>query len=187
MIRLKYAMFAAPVLLAVILAACAPTTPVPTMEPTEPAPTATEPEPTATEPQPTPTEAPPTETAEPETPAPTAIGEEALISRGEELFIDNCSACHQENGQGAGIFPALAGNPFVTGDPGPPIRRVILGRGAMPGFGNFLSNQEIAAIASYIRNAWTNEAPVVMPEEVQAMREEIMSEFEETDKEPGDS
>jgi monoamine oxidase len=33
-------------------------------------------------------------------------------------FMDNCSACHQATGKGIkGAFPALAGSPFVQGDP----------------------------------------------------------------------
>jgi cytochrome c oxidase subunit 2 len=90
---------------------------------------------------------------------------------GEELYVDNCAACHQEGGEGTGAYPMLDGNPFVTQDPEQPIRRIINGRGAMPGFGNSLSDEEIAAIVSYIGNAWTNDASVVMPDQVQQARE----------------
>lgn len=187
MIRLKYTTLVALLLLAGILAACAPAAETPTMEPTQPQSEPTEPQPEPTEPEPTEPQPTATESEPTLTPTPTPLGEEELITMGEELYIDNCSACHQEGGEGAGIFPALDGNPFVTQDPEPPIRQVINGRGAMPGFGNFLSNEEIAAIVSYIRNAWTNDAPVVMPDQVQQVREQIMSEFEQTDKEPGDN
>jgi cytochrome c oxidase subunit 2 len=98
------------------------------------------------------------------------LSDEELISMGEELYVDHCATCHQEGGEGTGNFPMLDGNPFVTQDPDRPIRQVINGQGAMPGFGSSLSSEEIAAIVSYIRNAWTNNASVVMPDQVQQVR-----------------
>lgn len=167
MFKRKQTTLAALLLLVGILAACATGTESPTVPMTEPAPTATEsePEPEPTEPQPTATSVPATAT-----PMPT-LGEEELISMGEELYVDNCAACHQEGGEGTGAYPMLDGNPFVTQDPERPIRQVINGQGAMPGFGNSLSDEEIAAIVSYIRNAWTNDSSVVMPDQVQQARE----------------
>ena len=52
---------------------------------------------------------------------------------GETKFMDNCSACHQPTGKGVkGAFPALAGNPFVQGDPALLAVTVLNGRGGMP-------------------------------------------------------
>ncbi len=172
MLKRKQTTLAALLLLAGILAACATGTESPTVQMTEPAPTATESEPEPTESQPTATEPAPTATSVPATatPMPT-LGEEELISMGEQLYVDNCAACHQEGGEGTGAYPVLDGNPFVTQDPERPIRQVINGQGTMPGFGNSLSNEEIAAIVSYIRNAWTNDTSVVTPDQVQQARE----------------
>lgn len=40
-----------------------------------------------------------------------------LVERGESLYVTNCVACHQVNGQGiAGIFPGLAGSDVVLND-----------------------------------------------------------------------
>ena len=69
-----------------------------------------------------------------------------------------------------GAYPQLAGNDFVMGDPDPVIDLVLRGRGGMPPFGGQLNDQQIAAVISYIRNTWDNEAPVVQPEEVSAVR-----------------
>lgn len=46
----------------------------------------------------------------------------------------------------------------------------IHGRQGVPAFGGELSDQEIAAVISYIRSAWGNDASPVWPEDVQAVR-----------------
>lgn len=93
---------------------------------------------------------------------------EAIIMTGEPLYVTNCSQCHQLDGSGAeGLFPPLAGNPVVTlHDPAPLIDIIINGRGSMPPFRNTLDSEEAAAVISYIRNAWENEAAIVLPRQV---------------------
>lgn len=100
-----------------------------------------------------------------------ACGEPAaedLIMEGEDLYIVNCARCHQVDGTGAeGQFPRLAGNPVVTlNNPAPVIQAVLYGRGSMPAFQGALSQEEAAAIISYIRNAWGNQATGVLPRQV---------------------
>ncbi len=94
-----------------------------------------------------------------------------LISQGQQVFTANCAACHGPEGQGGGVFPALAGNEFLTGDPAQAIQVVLHGRGAMPAFGGTLSNEQIAAVLSYERNSWGNEAGVITPEQVAQVAE----------------
>lgn len=103
----------------------------------------------------------------------TPVAGAEAINRGEELYARNCAPCHQPNGEGMlNAFPALNGNPFVlTGDPFPAIDVVLHGRGVMPSFEGALSAQQIAAILSYVRNAWDNQAPTVSAEQVQAVQE----------------
>jgi len=86
-----------------------------------------------------------------------------LIRRGQNLYVRNCSACHQPDGMGwSTLFPRLASNPIVTlHDAEPLIDTVTYGQGSMPGFRETLTSHEIAAILSYIRNAWGNHAPAV--------------------------
>lgn len=105
----------------------------------------------------------------------TPVSPEELISMGENLYTLNCAACHQAEGQGiAGAYPPLAGNAFVTTeDPTPVIRVIITGRAGMPRFSDDLSAREIAAIVSYIRNAWGNEAAPVSAEQMRSVREEV--------------
>jgi mono/diheme cytochrome c family protein len=79
-------------------------------------------------------------------------------------FIDNCSACHQPEGAGIqGVFPALAGNPFVKGDATELVRTILAGRNGMPSFKNDLSDEQVAAIVSHIRTSWGNGAAPVTP------------------------
>jgi glucose/arabinose dehydrogenase/mono/diheme cytochrome c family protein len=101
-----------------------------------------------------------------ETPAADVEDESALIQQGQTVFSNQCTACHGAQGQ-AGIGPGMADNQFVTqADPEPVIDIVVHGRGQMPGFGDSLSNEQIAAVVSYIRNSFGNDASVVSPEEV---------------------
>lgn len=103
-----------------------------------------------------------------------------LVVRGEEMYNTTCIACHQPGGTGAtaidvnvGGIPALAGNPFVTlDDPAPMVQTILNGRAGMPSFRGF-SDEEIAGVASYVRQAWQNEARPVDP----ALVSEIRAQF----------
>jgi mono/diheme cytochrome c family protein len=98
-----------------------------------------------------------------------------LVKQGQEIFENNCAACHRTNGEGLPVkFPALKGSAYVTGDPGPVMATVLHGRrgklGHMPAWGEKLKDQEIAAVISYIRGAWGNKAAPIKPEDVAAAR-----------------
>jgi mono/diheme cytochrome c family protein len=88
---------------------------------------------------------------------------EKVISSGQRLYVEFCAECHQTDGSGwSDLYPRLAGNPIVTlHDPEPIIDTVTYGQGSMMGFHDKLTSQEIAAILSYIRNAWGNHAAAV--------------------------
>jgi mono/diheme cytochrome c family protein len=83
-----------------------------------------------------------------------------LISHGETIYWEYCSECHQKDGQGwSTLYPRLAGNPIVTlHDPEPLIKTVLFGQGSMPPFQDRLNPDDLAAVLSYIRNAWGNQA-----------------------------
>jgi len=82
----------------------------------------------------------------------------------------------------AGVYPPLAGNTSVTEPTGiNAIRIVLLGGFApttaahprpysMPPFAQQLSDGEVAAVVSYVRQAWGNEAGPVMERDVAAYR-----------------
>ena len=84
-----------------------------------------------------------------------------LMAQGEQLYVKNCAACHQTNGQGIPpVFPALKNSPLILGAINDHIEVIIKGRPgtAMSAFGEQLSATEIAAIVTYERNAWGNDS-----------------------------
>jgi mono/diheme cytochrome c family protein len=98
-----------------------------------------------------------------------------LVTQGKTVFEDNCAQCHRTNGQGLpGTFPALNKNSFVTGDPKPVMATVLNGRkgtlGQMPTWKDKLNDQQIAAVITYIRQAWANQASAVPPATVAEIR-----------------
>ena len=98
---------------------------------------------------------------------------QAASPAGEGLFVANCSACHQRNGQGIPqAFPALAGNALVQDDPRRIAAVLLNGRGGMPAFKAQLTDEQIAAVASYVRGAWGNHADPVPASLVAAARTE---------------
>ena len=95
-----------------------------------------------------------------------------LVQRGAKVYAANCVACHQANGQGVpGAFPALAGSANVNGPMQEQVQVVMNGRRGMPSFKQ-LSDTELAAVITYTRNSWGNQAQenIIQPAQVQAAR-----------------
>jgi mono/diheme cytochrome c family protein len=89
----------------------------------------------------------------------------ALLARGEAVFAENCVFCHQEQGQGQPPnFPALAQNAKLA-DSALVIENVTHGKGNMPAFPD-LTAEDVAAVATYVRNSWGNAHGGVTVEEV---------------------
>ncbi|MEI4473789.1 cytochrome c [Frigidibacter sp. MR17.24] len=106
------------------------------------------------------------------------------LPEGARLYLDNCSACHFVTGKGAaGIFPELQGNHLVTGSEVGPLVSVILhGAEVMPtakrpmhlvmqGYADRLSDDEVAELSTWLRQAWGNDAGAVSAADVAAQRE----------------
>ncbi len=105
-----------------------------------------------------------------------------LLARGENVYKANCAACHQLAGQGVtGAFPPLAKSDFLMADRTRAISVVMHGRsgaitvngtqynGVMPSLQ--LSNTDIAAVLSYVRSTFGNNASdVISVEEVRKVR-----------------
>lgn len=90
---------------------------------------------------------------------------------GAALFAQNCSACHQAAGQGIpGAFPALAGDVLVQGPVTGAANVVLNGRGGMPAFGGYLSDETIASVLTFVRSSWGNKAPPITPDGVASVR-----------------
>ncbi len=95
-----------------------------------------------------------------------------LIQRGERIYSTVCIACHQPEAKGINrIYLPLAGYPTVTlEDPTYLISALITGRGGMPRFDSTYDDEEIAAVATYVRQAWGNQGTAVAPEFVAQIR-----------------
>ena len=109
----------------------------------------------------------------------------AEMAAGKALYDRACVACHEADGSGAPrIYPPLPGNANLqSADPASTLRIILDGAqttttprapntGSMPGYARQWSDQEIAAVTNYIRNAWGNAAPLVSPAQVAKARQE---------------
>ena len=96
-----------------------------------------------------------------------------IVKRGEKVYAQNCAACHQANGKGAGAIKALDGAAVVLdADKSKEILVLLNGQNnnAMPAWKQ-LSDTDIAAVISYTKNNWSNKTgQVVQPAEVLALR-----------------
>lgn len=97
-----------------------------------------------------------------------------LIDRGRRLYDTHCASCHGTQGQGVPrIYPALAGNRAVTHAVTHNLIKIVSHGGfapataghprpfGMPPFGHVLSDEELAAVLSFIRQAWGNQGTPV--------------------------
>ena len=87
------------------------------------------------------------------------------FQQGQEIYKIDCLACHGPNGGGILYSKTVLNNSaFVTGNPDEVIALILYGRtgsGRMPGWHTKLTDQEVAAVATYIRQAWSNQADPV--------------------------
>ena len=110
-------------------------------------------------------------------------------SRGAELYVDSCAACHRTDGMGyPHAFPKLAGNSSVLADDPSSLIRVVLAGASlpstnrapsplgMPGFAWRLSDDVTAQLVTFIRNSWGNRASAVSASQVRKIRDELDTE-----------
>ena len=106
----------------------------------------------------------------------------AQMANGEKIYRGACVACHELDGSSAPrIYPPLPGNANLqSADPSSTLRIILDGaesvttprapnKGSMPAYPK-LSDQDIADVATYIRNSWGNAAPAVTAREVGTAR-----------------
>jgi predicted lipoprotein with Yx(FWY)xxD motif/cytochrome c5 len=93
-----------------------------------------------------------------------------LMSEGHPLFSRHCATCHGNEGQGL-VGPALNGMRNIAGTRFI-VTTILQGRThhGMPAFAGVLNDREIAALATYVRNSWSNEFGPVVEEEVSQYR-----------------
>jgi len=106
-----------------------------------------------------------------------------LYSMGQHLYARHCSECHQPGGEGVkSIYPPLKDNgAIIARNPVDPIRMILQGgfeaptQGnprpfSMPPFAQILNDKQVAALATYIRQSWGNDASPVPPSLVEKYR-----------------
>jgi len=105
------------------------------------------------------------------------------LADGEKVYRGACIACHEADGSGAPrIYPPLPGNANLqSAIPANTLRIILEGAqtlttprapnaGSMPAYADKLSDQQIADVATYIRNAWGNSASAVTAAQVTRAR-----------------
>ncbi len=112
----------------------------------------------------------------------------SVMDAGKAIYLDSCSACHRSDGSGvAHMFPPLARNANAQSDDPTTVLRMIL-QGArtavtdqrptpssMPAYGWKLDDAQVAAVATYVRNAWGNKASAVSAEEVRSLKTRLIA------------
>ena len=117
--------------------------------------------------------------------APRETSEQARqqLALGAKLYEAQCASCHQADGKGVPPgYPPLAGNRALTTDSAVNAIRLVLNGGFAPGtsgnprpygmppFGPVMDDTEVAAVVTYLRASWGNDAPAVSALEVNKYR-----------------
>jgi mono/diheme cytochrome c family protein len=109
------------------------------------------------------------------------------MQSGQAVFVENCSACHMApDSHEPRDYPKLAGDTLIMGRDPMTVERIIL-EGAqsavtanakttfsMPSFAA-LRDDDIAAVATYIRNSWGNHASPVSRDDVTKLRKALQA------------
>jgi nitrite reductase (NO-forming) len=120
--------------------------------------------------------------APPPPPAEPADPHAAKMAAGARVFAQTCAACHQPTGRGLPhAFPPLAGSDFLMTDRERAMGIVLGGLkgpvtvngetydGIMPSQGH-LSDEDVAAVLTYVRSSWGNAGDEVTREEIATKR-----------------
>ena len=106
-----------------------------------------------------------------------------VLSLGQRIYKQHCESCHQPNGEGVPrVYPPMANNQAITMENPVNSIRIVLNGGfppstegnqrpyGMPPFHHELSDEQIAAVVTYIRRSWGNNAPPTQPIEIARSR-----------------
>lgn len=122
---------------------------------------------------------------------PALAASDPTMQEGATIYVDNCSSCHTRDGTGIPeMFPRLAGSQVGQQDDPTTILRILVTgtraaatedaptAPAMPSFGWRLSDRQVAAVATFIRNSWGNTAGVVSEGDAARVRGKVASRTE---------
>ena len=111
-----------------------------------------------------------------------------LFIKGKELYEREsyCGTCHQHQGQGliSAGYPPLRQSRWVSENsdrliklslkglygPMTVLNQRYEGKVPMTAFGNIMTDEEMAAVLTYVRNTFENKAPAITPEMVKKVR-----------------
>jgi mono/diheme cytochrome c family protein len=115
---------------------------------------------------------------------------ERKFNSGKKLFAANCASCHQASGLGLGDqYPPLAGSEWVSANPELIIKVIIKGlkgeiqvkgktyspAAGMAAVINLKTDDDIANVTTYVRQAWGNEATEVTDDLVAQVRKDSVN------------
>jgi mono/diheme cytochrome c family protein len=108
-----------------------------------------------------------------------AFDSKPLANRGADVYAQRCADCHGKGGEGVpGVYPPLDGNVSVTEPTGINATRAVLLGGfapvtqanprpySMPPYAQQLDDADVAAVVTYIRQAWSNRAQAIEERDV---------------------
>lgn len=106
----------------------------------------------------------------------------AAMASGQKVYAENCLSCHQADGGGVqNMNPPLIKTEYVLGDKVRLIKIVLNGfsenveindntySNNMPAH-DYMTDQQIADVLTYVRNSFTNKAPYITAAQVKAVR-----------------
>jgi mono/diheme cytochrome c family protein len=139
-----------------------------------------------------PVTAPVVDTADPTTLALRAGDTAFLLAQpGALVYLNNCSACHRSDGQGASrTFPSLARSSSVAATDATSLIRIVLKGSAMPhtadapselgmpALGWRLGDDKVAEVLSFVRRSWGNQAAAVTAKDVASVRAALPADIE---------
>ena len=116
-------------------------------------------------------------------------GDDPQMVTGKLVMETQCEACHRADGTGVrNMIPAFSGNAQINAkDPASLLNVLLLGAegpvtegnptgAGMPRFDWKLPDDNLAAVLTYIRNSWGNNAPRVTAEDVKKARADLSAE-----------
>ncbi|HEV2394559.1 MAG TPA: cytochrome c [Verrucomicrobiae bacterium] len=105
---------------------------------------------------------------------------------GKQFFDNVCALCHNTDGTGKpGQAPPLVGSEFALGTPNRMVRIPLVGLSgpvqvkgqqwnlSMPAMGAAMTDEQLAAVLTYIRQSWGNKASEITPAQVKAIRAQL--------------
>jgi len=122
------------------------------------------------------------------------------IERGENVYNNVCQTCHQASGKGvAGAFPSLHNAPLVIGNEKKLVALILHGlqgklereegmyNGIMPPWKEQLTDRQVAAVATFVRQQFGNSSSEVMADTVKVVREQYDRSVQWTEEELNNS